>query len=60
MGRSRQGRGLGGLCPLTELEFEKAVRGLDAPEGTDAGLSFYGLQEVDVGSKGATANALET
>jgi hypothetical protein len=38
-----------GLRPLTELEFEKAVRGLDAPEGTDAGLSFYGLQEVNTG-----------
>jgi hypothetical protein len=38
-----------GLRPLSELEFEKAVRGLDAPEGTDAGLSFYGLQEVNVG-----------
>jgi hypothetical protein len=39
-----------GLRPLTELEFEKAVRGLDAPEGTDAGLSFYGLQEVNAGN----------
>jgi hypothetical protein len=39
-----------GLRPLTELEFEKAVRGLDAPEGTDAGLSFYGLQEVNGGN----------
>jgi hypothetical protein len=39
-----------GLRPLTELEFEKAVRGLDAPEGTDAGLSFYGLQEVNIGT----------
>ncbi|MEI6212394.1 MAG: hypothetical protein WCR06_12305, partial [bacterium] len=39
-----------GLRPLTELEFEKAVRGLDAPEGTDVGLSFYGLQEVNVGA----------
>ena len=39
-----------GLRPLSELEFEKAVRGLDAPEGTDAGLSFYGLQEVNVGN----------
>ena len=39
-----------GLRPLTELEFEKAVRGLDAPEGTDAGLAFYGLQEVNVGT----------
>jgi hypothetical protein len=38
-----------GLRPLTELEFEKAVRGLDAPEGADVGLSFYGLQEVNVG-----------
>ncbi|MEI6211092.1 MAG: sugar-binding protein, partial [bacterium] len=38
-----------GLRPLTELEFEKAVRGLDAPEGTDVGLSFYGLQEVNSG-----------
>jgi hypothetical protein len=38
-----------GLRPLTELEFEKAVRGLDAPEGGDVGLSFYGLQEVNVG-----------
>ncbi len=38
-----------GLRPLSELEFEKAVRGLDAPEGTDAGLSFYGLQEVNTG-----------
>jgi hypothetical protein len=39
-----------GLRPLSELEFEKAVRGLDAPEGTDAGLSFYGLQEVNIGT----------
>jgi hypothetical protein len=38
-----------GLRPLTELEFEKAVRGLDAPEGSDVGLSFYGLQEVNLG-----------
>jgi hypothetical protein len=38
-----------GLRPLTELEFEKAIRGLDAPEGDDAGLSFFGLQEVNVG-----------
>ncbi|MFZ4397622.1 MAG: sugar-binding protein, partial [Kiritimatiellia bacterium] len=38
-----------GLRPLTELEFEKAVRGLDAPEGADVGLSFYGLQEVNGG-----------
>jgi hypothetical protein len=38
-----------GLRPLTELEFEKAVRGLDVPEGDDAGLSFFGLQEVNIG-----------
>jgi hypothetical protein len=37
------------LRPLTELEFEKAIRGLDAPEGDDVGLSFFGLQEVNVG-----------
>jgi hypothetical protein len=39
-----------GLRPLTELEFEKAVRGLDAPESDDAGSSFFGLQEINVGN----------
>jgi hypothetical protein len=38
-----------GLRPLTELEFEKAVRGFDAPVGDDVGLSFFGLQEINVG-----------
>ncbi len=39
-----------GLRPTTELEFEKAVRGLDAPEDRDVGFSFYGLQEVNIGT----------
>ena len=38
-----------GLRPITELEFEKAVRGPDYPELNDASLSFWGLGDCNSG-----------
>ena len=39
-----------GLRPISELEYEKAIRGPDYPEGSDAGLSFWGLGECNIGT----------
>jgi len=39
-----------GLRPMSELEFEKAVRGDEYPENNDAGFSFWGLQEINLGN----------
>jgi hypothetical protein len=40
-----------GLRPMTELEFEKAVRGLRVPAGPrDAPVSFWGLLETSTGA----------
>jgi len=36
-----------GLRPMTELEFEKAVRGADYPSPNDIGLSYWGLSDIN-------------
>jgi len=39
-----------GLRPITELEFEKTIRGMSYPRPGGAGHSFWGLQDVSQGA----------